>query len=883
MAAGRIKGITIEIGGDTTKLTQALSKVDNALNKTKTNLRDIEKALKFNPSSTALLKDKQVELSHAIEETKQKIQTEKEAYEQLANADRTPENVEKMRQLKTQIDLDTEALRQLEQEARQSASVLGTQMQIAGEKVKEVGEKVKEVGDKIANFGKEMTTKVTLPIVAAGAKAAKSFYAVDKTMVLTNETMASTAEEAEMLDKAMQEAARNSVYGMDEAATATLNFARAGLDAAEAADTLAPAMALAAGEGGDLDTVSAGLVATINGFGDEFANASHYADVFANACNNSALDINSLSDSMSIAAPIFKTAGYSVKDASLYIGVMANAGIDANEAATSLKTGIARLVKPAKEGAIAMENLGIEVTNADGTMKDTITIQSELHDAFSQLSESEQIAAASAIFGKNQMSKWLALINTAPSDVQDLSDALDQEGTAMDMASAMMEGQAGSVERLKSSLDVLMYSLGKIVAEYLQPVIDKLQELTDKFQAMDEEDKKRIVQIAAIVAAIGPALVIIGKVVAAIGTIISAVGSVMSAIGGVMTTLAALGAPILIVIGLIAALVAAFIYFYNTNEEFRAKVQEIWENIKEAVSSFFETCKGWFDQFVEWISPLVDAIVGAVTAVWELVSSIVTMLVDHIQSKMEENRAFIEAALNAIKLIFTTVWTVIKNGVAFTLNAIKTIFTTFFNVLQNLAKAWSALLKGDWKSALEFLKTAATTALNGVKQLFTNFKESLSNIFTGIKDSMLKWGKEMIENLIKGIKEKIQGVKDAMNGVGDAIKDRIHFTHPDEGPLKDFPKWAPDMMNQFAQGITDNKGVITDAVNQSFDLKPYIMSLDKSARMMANNTAPDVMSTNNDVNVSVVLQGGLDRLFRAMVYESQKNQQITGQSALLGV
>ena len=201
MAAGRIKGITIEIGGDTTKLTQALSKVDNALNKTKTNLRDIEKALKFNPSSTALLKDKQVELSHAIEETKQKIQTEKEAYEQLANADRTPENVEKMRQLKTQIDLDTEALRQLEQEARQSASVLGTQMQIAGEKVKEVGEKVKEVGDKIANFGKEMTTKVTLPIVAAGAKAAKSFYAVDKTMVLTNETMASTAEEAEMLER----------------------------------------------------------------------------------------------------------------------------------------------------------------------------------------------------------------------------------------------------------------------------------------------------------------------------------------------------------------------------------------------------------------------------------------------------------------------------------------------------------------------------------------------------------------------------------------------------------------------------------------------------------------------------------------------------------
>lgn len=882
MAAGRIKGITIEIGGDTTKLTQALSKVDNALGKTKTNLRDIERALKFNPSSTALLKDKQVELSKAIEQTKERLKAEKEAYEQLSHADKTPENIEKMRQLKTQIDLDTEALRQLEQEARQSASVLGTQMQIAGEKVKEVGEKIKEVGDKIAGFGKEMTTKVTLPIVAAGAKAAKSFYAVDKTMVLTNETMANTAEEAEMLDKAMQDAARNSVYGMDEAATATLNFARAGLDAAQAANILAPAMALAAGEGGDLDTVSAGLVGTINGFGDTFENAGYYADVFANACNNSALEINSLSESMGIAAPVFATAGYTIKDAALYIGVMADKNIEAGEAANALKTGIARLVRPAKDAQVALDGLDWSITNTDGSMKDTITIQSELHDKFAELSEAEQISAASAIFGKNQMSKWLALINTAPSDVQELADALDKENTAMDMAGAMMEGQAGSIERLKSSLDVLMYSFGKIVAEYLQPVVDKLQELTDKFQAMDEEDKERIVQIAAIVAAVGPVLVILGKVIGIIGTIVSVAGSVMSAIGGIITAISALAAPVLIVIGVIAALVAAFVYFYNTNEEFRGKVQEIWENIKTAVSSFFETCKAWFDAFVTWISPIVDAVSGAMSAIFELVSTIAGLLFDGIKAKLEENKAFIQAAMDYIKLIFSAAWTVITSGVKFALEAIKTIFTTVFNVIKNLAKAFTAVLKGDWKSALEFLKTAATTALNGVKQLFSNFKDTLANVFTGIKDNMLKWGREMIENLIKGIKDKIQGVKDAMNGVGDAIKERIHFTHPDVGPLKDFPKWAPDMMNQFAQGITDNKGIITDAVNQSFDLKPYIMSLDKSARMMASNTSPDVMSTNNDVNVSVVLQGGLDRLFRAMVYESQKNQQITGQSALMG-
>ena len=883
MAAGRIKGITIEIGGDTTKLVSALSKVDNAISKTQTNLRDINRALKLDPSNTALLKDKQVELSKAIEETKQKLKTEKEAYEQLSKADKTPENVEKMRQLKTQIDLDTAALKELESQARQSASVLGTQMQIAGEKIKEVGDKVREVGDKIAGFGKEMTTKVTLPIVAAGAKAAKSFYAVDKTMVLTNETMGNTAEQAEMLDAAMQDAARNSVYGMDEAATATLNFARAGLTAEEAANTLAPAMALAAGEGGNLDTVSAGLVATINGFGDSFANASEYADTFANACNNSALDVDSLSESMSIAAPIFKTAGYSVKDAALYLGTMANAGIEAGEAANSLKTGIARLVKPAKEGAIAMENLGIEVTNADGSMKDTITIQKELHDAFAGLSESEQIAAASAIFGKMQMSKWLALINTAPEDVKALADEIGVEGTAMDMASAMMEGQAGSIERLKSSIDVLMYSLGKIVAEYLQPLIDKLQALTDKFQGLDEEDKKHIVQIAAIIAAIGPALIIIGKVISAIGMIISGIGSVVSVIGGLITAISAIAAPVLIVIGVIAALVAAFVYFYNTNEEFRAKVQEIWEAVKTAFASAFEAIKGWFDAFITWVSPIVEAVAGAVSAIWETISTIVGIIVDYIKAKLEENRAFIQAILDAIKIVFSAAWSVIKNSVTTTFNIIKTIITTAMNVIQNVFKAATAIIKGDWKGALDYLKTAATSAVDGVKNIFNTLKNSLSNVFNDIKTAMSNWGKDMIQNLISGIKSKIGDVAQSMADVANTIKQYIHFTEPDIGPLSDFHTYAPDMMKEFAQGLIGSKDILTSAVSDAFDLKPYIMSLDRSARTMASNTAPDVISSaNGNVNVIVTLQGDADRLFRVMSYEAQRNRQITGQSALAG-
>ena len=871
MAAGRIKGITIEIGGDTTKLVSALAKVDNAISKTQANLRDINKALKFDPSNTALLKDKQVELSKAIEETKQKIETEKEAYKQLASADKTPENVEKMRQLKTQIDLDTAALKDFERQAKQSASVLGTQMQLAGEKLKEVGDKVKQAGEKVSAFGQSMTMKVTVPIVAAGTKAVQSFYEVDKTMTLTNQTMDNTAEEAKMLDNAMQDAARNSVYGMGEAATATLNFARAGLDAAEAADTLAPAMALAAGEGGELDTVSAGLVATINGFGDEFSNASHYADVFANACNNSALDVNSLSESMSIAAPIFKTAGYSVEDAALYIGVMANAGIDAGEAANSLKTGLARLVKPAKEGAEAMESLGINVTNADGSMKDTITIQGELHDAFSQLSESEQIAAASAIFGKNQMAKWLALINTAPEDVVALSDAIDQDNTAMEMASAMMEGQAGSVERLKSSLDVLMYSLGQIVAQYLQPLVDKLQELTDKFQAMDEQDKQRIVQIAAIVAAIGPALLIIGKVITAIGTIISAIGSVVSVIGTLITAISAIAAPVLIVIGVIAALVAAFVYFYNTNDEFREKVNGAIENIKENFKAFVDKVKEWLDKIINWISPVVETIKEYLSAMAELVKTVINTIGSVISAFLNKHKNEINMVTSTIKNIVTIALSFIKNGISTTLNTIRTIFTTVLNVITNIVKSFTALLKGDWQGALDYLKQAAQSGIDGVKDVFRGLKDGISNIIHDIASSMWSWGADMIDGFIDGIRSKIGEVASAASSVAGTVRGYIHFSEPDIGPLSDFHTYMPDMIKELVRGIDNGIPQIENAMSN--------MTSAMVPSMMTESTAPST-TTNNSVNITVYGAEGQDVSELADIIQDRINAQVYNREAV---
>lgn len=574
-----------------------------------------------------------------------------------------------------------------------------------------VSRNVEGIGKKITNVGNTLTRDLTVPIVTAAGVCVSKFAEVDKTMTLTNQTMGNSVEQADLLNKAMQDAASNSTFGMNDAAQASLNFARAGLKAEEAANALAPAMNLAAGEGGDLDTVSAGLVATINGFGDTFDQAEHYADVFANACNNSALDVNGLSDAMSIAAPIFNAAGYSVQDAALYMGVMANAGIDAGEAANSLKTGMARLVKPAKEGAEWMDRLGIEVTNADGSMKDSVTIQRELHDAFGTLSESEQIAAASAIFGKNQMSKWIALINTAPADVEELNASLEKEGTTTEMANAMMGGFGGSIEKLKSSLDVLMTSLGQLAAQYLVPVIEKVQGAIDKFMALDDETKEHIIKIAGIVAAVGPVLIIIGKLVTGIGSIISIASGLIAAIS-------AISAPVLIVIGVITALIAIGVLLYKHWDEISAKAKEIGETIKKHFTAMVEGVKIAFDIWKENVSETVNNIKD------KIANSQIVQAASNVWDAMKKTAS---DAFSAIKRAYDEHGGGLKGAVSATMEAIKQYYQAGYNFIDNITGGKLTAIREKVSSTFDSIKERIRSAIDYIKGLF-NFSWQLPDI-----------------------------------------------------------------------------------------------------------------------------------------------------------
>lgn len=732
--AGRIAGITIEIDGNTTKLSKALQGVNKDIKNTQSSLKDIDKLLKFDGGNVTLLKQKQEQLANAIDKTKQKLEQEKNALKQLKEGDQTPEVKAQMEALERQIADDEQKLKQLTQESKNFGSVAKQQFKAAGDAIKACGDKIKSVGDKMTSIGRNLSLKVTAPLTLIGKQAVTSFAEVDKTMQLTNKTMGNTTEEAKLLSDAMKDAAANSTFGMTDAATASLNFARAGLSAEEAASSLAPAMNLAAGEGGNLDTVSAGLVATINGFGDSFDSAEHYADVFANACNNSALDVDSLSDSMSVAAPIFNAAGYSIEDAALYMGVMANAGIPASEAANSLKTGLARLISPAKEGAGWMKKLGIEVTNADGSMKDSTKIQKELHDAFSGLSESEQIAAASAIFGKNQMSKWLALINTAPEDVESLATSLEKEGTTAEMADAMMSGFGGSLEKLKSNVDVAKTSLGEALAPTIEKVSEKIQKLIDWFNNLDEGQQQTVAKIALIVAAVGPVLIILGTLISSIGSIVSVIGTAVGAMGGLSGAMTLLSGPVGIVIAVIAGLIAVGVLLYqnwDTICEYATKLKEWvtqkWEELKtsvtEAVTNLKTAITEKWDAIKTAVSEKLESIKSAVSEKW-------TAIKDTVSNKLEEMKSSASEKWEAVKSAASTVLDAMQTTAETKWENIKSAYEKAGGGIEGVVAATMTTIKEKWTAGFDLINTLTGGKLDGLKSKIDNAFNSAVDIVT---------------------------------------------------------------------------------------------------------------------------------------------------------
>ncbi len=727
--AGRIQGITVEIGGDTTKLQTALKGVNSEIRNTQSQLKDVDKLLKLDPGNTELLAQKHRLLGDAVKETKEKLETLKTAAEQanaaLANGEITQSQYDG---LQREI-AETEAkLKSLEEQANQSATAL--------QKISATGEKLQSVGDTISGVGTKLLP-VTGAVAAAGTAAVKTAADFESGMSKVAAISGATGSDLDSLSDKAREMGAKTKFSASEAASAMEYMAMAGWKTEDMLGGIEGVMNLAAASGEDLATTSDIVTDALTAFGLTASDSGHFADVLA----------------------------------------------------------------------------------------------------------------AETLVGKNAMSGFLALMNAGEGDINKLSTAIDNcDGTAQSMADTMNNNLEGQLTILKSALEELAISFGELLLPAVKNIVSFLQGFVDILNSMPEGMKQTIVTIALIVAAIGPVLIIVGKVISAIGTIMTIIPQIVGAINTVKTAFAALNVtmlanPIVLIIAAITALVAAFIYLWNTNEEFRQFWIGLWENVKEVALQCWEAISAFLPQAWEAIkntavtlwNGIKDFFSGLWTGIQGIFTTVVTAISGFLQTAWTTIQNVTSTVWNGIKTLISTIWNGIKTTISTVVNGIKSTITTVWNGIKSVISSVTNGIRNTISSVWESIKSTVSNLVNGIKDtvgnafnamwnaikstvtgIYNSIQEGFNNavsFITGLASSAWQWGADIINGIVDGIRSCISAVTDAVKEVAGTIKSFLHFSVPDEGPLTDFESWMPDFMEGLAQGIEKSKGLVKDAVD----------------------------------------------------------------------
>ena len=823
----------------------------------------MEKLLKLDPGNTELLVQKQRLLKDAVAETKQKLETLKTAAEQanqaLANGDISQDQYDA---LQREIIETEQRLRSLEQQAEQSS--------VALQKIGAAGEKLQTVGNKISSVGQKLLP-VTGVVTGLGTAAVKTAADFDSAMSKVAAVSGATGKDFDDLRSKAREMGAKTKFSATEAAEAMNYMVMAGWKTGDMLGGIEGVMNLAAASGEDLATTSDIVTDSLTAFGLKAEDSGHFADVLAAASANANTNVSMMGETFKYCAPVAGALGFSVEDTAEAIGLMGNAGIKASQAGTSMRSIMTNLTGDVKLSGAAIGDVTIATTNADGSMRSLSAILADCRVAFGGMTEAEKANNAEALVGKNAMSGFLALMNAAPEDINKVSGAVNNcKDAAKNMADTMQDNLEGQMTILKSQLQELAISFGDLLMPAVRSIVAGLQGMVNVLNAMPDGVKRVIMIIALLVAALGPVLILIGKTISAVGTIMTWIPKLAGAINTVKGAFAALSAtmmanPIAIVIAAIAALVAAFIYLWNTNEEFRQFWIRLWNEIKEvavqvwtAVSQFLVSAwngirntavavwngiKDFFSGLWNGIRTLFTTVVIAIStflagawngiratimAVWNAVAAFFTSVWNGIKTVtttvVTAIRTFLQSAWNGIKTLITTVMNAIRTVVSTVWNGIRTVITTVMNGIRGvISSVWNGI-RNTISSIVNGIKSTVSGAFNA---MWNGIRSTISGIYNTIRDGLgnavnyitslasagWRWGADIINGIVNGIRSCIGAVAGAVTDVANTIRAHLHFSVPDEGPLTDFESWMPDFMQGLAEGIEKSRGMVKEAVN----------------------------------------------------------------------
>lgn len=732
MAAGNIKGITIEIGGETTKLDKALRSVNGTTKTLQNQLKAVNQALKLDPKNTELLSQKQEILSKSIETTKEKLQTLKTAQEQASAAfERGEIDENKYRALQTEITKTETELKNLEAQLEKEKTAfekVGAAVTDAGDKLSKAGEKITKVGDGMQSAGKALAP-VTAAITGVGTAAVAASIDFEDAIAKLS-TIADTSEETgvpldELKSKIMNLSDQTGISA-SEIADNVYNAISAGQDTGDAVNFVAQSTKLATAGFADSGQALDLLTTILNAYGMESEEVNHVSDVLINTQNKGKTTVGELASAMGKIIPTANASNVSLEQLAAGYSIMTANGIATAETTTYMNSMLNEL---SKSGTTASDT----IKNKTGkSFQDLMSNGASLADVLQILQEqaAEDGVAMNDMFGSAEAGKAaMTLLSGGVEEFNGLvSDMTDGVNGATDEAFGKLDTTShqakAALNEVKNAGIDLGQTILQMVLPYFQKFTEKIKDATTWFKNLDESQKQMIVKIAAVVAAIAPALLIGGKVVSTIGKVTSGVGGLMTKVGGLISkmcglsgALSAIASPVGIAVAAIAALAAGFVYLYKTNDEFREKVNDAVEKVKTS-----------FSNMVQKVKPLLEKL----------------------------GEAF-KNLMNTLKPVFEFILTrimAIMNGI---MNAAAPIIAAITNVVEfvtNIISALFSLLSGDFDGFFEYIGAAVQNAIDFVKNIISAWVSFIVGYFEGFGVDI----KKIFSDIWNGIVSIFQGV-----------------------------------------------------------------------------------------------------------------------------
>lgn len=793
--ASRIKGITVEIGGDTTGLQNALKNVNSQIKSTQTALKDVNKLLKLDPSNAELLAQKQKLLKDAIAATSEKLESLKTAQEQAkAQLESGDLGQDKYDALQREIIETEQELKRLQEQAIESNATLA--------KIEEIGGKLETVGNKMTGVGQKLLP-VTAGITALGTAAVKTTADFDSSMSQVQATMGITKDAVSDLNgesvntmDALRDLAKQmgseTAFSASECADAMNYLALAGYDTQEIYDTLPTVLNLAAAGGIDLASASDMVTDAMSALGMETSEADTMVDQMAKTASSTNTSVAQLGEGILTIGATARTVKGGTAELNTALGILANNGIKGAEGGTHLRNVILSLQNPTDKAASQMEALGVSVYDSEGNMRSLNDILGDLNTSMEGMTAQEKANIISQIFNKTDLSAVNALLANTGDTWDELQQSIvDSGGAAQQMADTQLDNLSGQLTLLKSALEGLAISFGEILMPMVRSAVEKIQAFVDKLNGMSDAQRETIIKIMAFAAALGPLLIILGKTISTVGTTMKTFSSLTKGVAklgvkiagssGSITSLgSALGAvagPVLAVVAIIAVLVAAFKHLWDTNEEFRNAITGIWEGIKTKFEEFgaaiterlnalgfdfqniVEVLKAVWDGFCQVLAPVFEAAFSVISTVLGTVLDVIVGILDVFIGLFTGNWS---QMWNGIKEIFSGIW-----------NGITGILSAALNMLKGIADVFLGWFGTSWDALWTSVTTFFSNIWNGIVSFFTGIWETIKNVVqTGIMfiGAILQAAFDIITLPFRFIWENC---KEVIISVWDAIKNTV--------------------------------------------------------------------------------------------------------------